>query len=69
VGIDGFRDLRDIAFCSTAICNPMFSHPDAGSMMNAFVTILLSFSDPHIRFYAGAPLINEDGYALGTLWL
>jgi diguanylate cyclase (GGDEF)-like protein len=66
-GLDVCETARDIAFCnqtiqqegplivSDAAADPRFAE-------NSMVT-----GEPHIRAYAGVPLVSPDGYQIGTL--
>jgi len=58
---------REISICTHAIQqSDLFIVPDTLQdprfRENPLVT-----GEPHVRFYAGTPLVNEDGFALGTL--
>jgi hypothetical protein len=68
IGLNVTETSRDISFCGHAINLPddIFIVPDT-RLDKRFSDNPLVTGEPNIVFYAGAPLVDDDGFALGTI--
>jgi EAL domain-containing protein (putative c-di-GMP-specific phosphodiesterase class I)/GGDEF domain-containing protein len=67
VGITETQTPREVSFCAySTLDNALLEVSDA-TLDARFKDNPLVTGPPHIRYYAGAPLITEDGFTLGSL--
>ncbi|WP_161595920.1 ATP-binding protein [Flavisphingopyxis soli] len=67
VGVDPSETPRNIAFCDHAIRGDAVMIVPDTARDPRFADNPLVTGDPFVRFYAGAPIIDSDGHALGTV--
>ncbi|GAC1493158.1 MAG: hypothetical protein NVS2B8_10920 [Vulcanimicrobiaceae bacterium] len=66
-GVAPAQAPREHSFCTVAIDSPRpLIVPDA-TLDPRFASLPSVTGEPHLRFYAGVPLVTDDGAAVGTL--
>lgn len=66
-GLEATETPRELSFCAHAMLGSDVMVVPNATLDPRFTQNALVTGDPHIRFYAGAPLVAEDGTPLGAL--
>jgi PAS domain S-box-containing protein len=67
VGLDAAETPRDISYCGHAIQSDDIMIVEDAADDHRFCDNPLYLGEPHVKFYAGAPLVTPDGFRIGTL--
>ncbi|ASU36349.1 PAS domain S-box protein [Mucilaginibacter xinganensis] len=67
IGLDVKETPRDIAFCRHTIMDTSILEVEDATKDDRFKNNEFVLNDPNVRFYAGYPLIDTQGHALGSL--
>jgi len=67
VGMPVDETTRDLAFCAHTILQHEVLQVRDASLDSRFADHPMVLDEPRIRFYAGAPIVTQDGHPLGAV--
>ncbi len=67
LGLTQQQTPRDEAFCAYTVLGPDTFVVEDAAKDERFAVNPLVTGDPHVRFYAGAPLLTAEGHAIGSM--